>query len=118
VKVSGEGFPANAPVVIHFHTQQIGDTTTNGDGKFSNVAVTIPTSFSQFAPQQFFIQAVSGAMSAVHAHRLIAPMATAGDDTAERHGYSTRRASGRSSVEISSQALSRRPEQARSSLGV
>lgn len=64
VKVSAEGFPANAPVVIYFHTEQIGDTTTNGDGKFSNVAVTIPTSFSQFAPQQFFIQAVSGAMSA------------------------------------------------------
>ena len=64
VRVSGDGFPVNAHVVIFFHTQQIGDTTTNGDGKFSNVTVTIPTSFSQFAPQQFFIHADSGAFSA------------------------------------------------------
>ncbi|SRR5260370_40087537 len=64
VKVSGEGFPANARVISNFHTEQIGDTTTNGDSKFSNVAVTIPTSFSQFAPLQFYILAVSGAMSA------------------------------------------------------
>jgi hypothetical protein len=64
VRVSGDGFPANAHVVIYFHTEQIGDTTTNGNGKFSDVAVTIPTSFSQFAPQQFFIHAESGAFFA------------------------------------------------------
>jgi hypothetical protein len=62
--VSGDGFPANAHVVIYFHTEQIGDTTANGDGRFSNVTVTIPTSFSQFAPQQFFIHATSGAFDA------------------------------------------------------
>jgi hypothetical protein len=64
VRVSGDGFPANAHVVIYFHTEEIGDTTANGDGKFSNVTVTIPTSFSEFAPQQFFIHADSGAFDA------------------------------------------------------
>jgi hypothetical protein len=42
----------------------IGDTTANGGGKFSDVAVTIPDSFSEFAPQQFFIHAGSGTFSA------------------------------------------------------
>ena len=64
VRVSGDGFPANAHVVIFFHTEQIGDTTANGAGKFSDVAVTIPTDFSQFAPQQFFIHADSDAFDA------------------------------------------------------
>jgi hypothetical protein len=62
--VSGVGFPANAHVVIYFSTEQIGDTTTNGGGKFSDVTVTIPTDFSQFAPQQFYINAESGAFDA------------------------------------------------------
>jgi hypothetical protein len=65
VRVSGEGYPPNAHVVIYFHTVQIGDTTTNGDGKFSDVAVNVPTSFSEFAPQQFFIIGDSGAFSAM-----------------------------------------------------
>jgi hypothetical protein len=64
VRVSGDGFPANAHVVIYFHTEQIGDTTANGGGKFADVTVTIPTDFSQFAPQQFFIHAESGAFDA------------------------------------------------------
>ncbi len=64
VRVSGDGFPANAQVVFLFSTYQMGDTTTNGDGKFSNVSVTIPTSFGVFAPQQFYIIAESGAFSA------------------------------------------------------
>ena len=53
VKVSGTGFAAGEGVVLTFHTEQIGSTTANGEGKFENVTVTIPTSFSVFAPQQF-----------------------------------------------------------------
>jgi hypothetical protein len=65
VRVSGESFPAHAHVVIYFHTEQIGDTTTNSEGRFSDVTVTIPTSFSEFAPQQFYIHADSGAFDAM-----------------------------------------------------
>jgi hypothetical protein len=64
IRVSGEGFPANAHIVIMFHTEQMGDTTSNADGKFSNVACTIPTSFSYAAPQQFYINAVAGPFAA------------------------------------------------------
>lgn len=53
VKLSGEGFPPNAKVVLRFHTTQIGETRTNGEGKFSNVAVKVPSGYGQFAPQQF-----------------------------------------------------------------
>ncbi len=55
VNVSGEGFQANERVVLRFHTEQIGTTQTNDAGSFSNVAATIPGSFSDFAPQQFSI---------------------------------------------------------------
>jgi hypothetical protein len=55
IKVSGEGFAANEQVVIRFHTEEMGRTQTNAAGAFSNVAVTIPTSFSKFAPQAFNI---------------------------------------------------------------
>jgi hypothetical protein len=64
VRLSGEGFPANARVVFLFSTYQMGDTTTNSDGKFSNVSVNIPTTYSMFAPQQFYIIAESGAFAA------------------------------------------------------
>jgi hypothetical protein len=57
VNVSGEGYSASEQVVIRFHTEQIGTTTANDQGSFSNVEVTIPTSFSQFAPQQFDVVA-------------------------------------------------------------
>ena len=57
VRVSGEGYEPGERVVIFFHTEQIGSTTASDQGKFANVAVTIPTSFSEFAPQQFFIRA-------------------------------------------------------------
>jgi hypothetical protein len=57
IKVSGEGFAANEQVVIRFHTEEMGRTQTNATGAFSNVAVTIPTSFSKFAPQAFNIVA-------------------------------------------------------------
>lgn len=53
VQVSGEGFAPTERVVISFHTEEIGSTTANGEGRFSNVAVAIPESFSQFAPAQF-----------------------------------------------------------------
>jgi len=64
VKVSGEGFPPKSHVVFVFHTEQFGEVTTDSAGKFSNVAAKIPKSFSMFAPQQFSISAVSGALSA------------------------------------------------------
>jgi hypothetical protein len=57
VKVSGEGFAPNEEVVLRFHTEEMGRTRTDGAGKFSNVAVTIPRSFSKFAPQTFDIVA-------------------------------------------------------------
>jgi hypothetical protein len=53
VLLSGEGFDPGERVVLKFHTEEIGSTTSNDDGKFSNVAVEIPTSFSVFAPRQF-----------------------------------------------------------------
>lgn len=40
-----------------------GGGTANDAGSFSNVAVEIPTSFSQFAPQQFKI--VAGGQSSI-----------------------------------------------------
>jgi hypothetical protein len=42
----------------------MGDTTTNASGNFSNVAVTIPTSFDWSAPYQYDITAESGAFAA------------------------------------------------------
>lgn len=57
IKVSGEGFAPNEQVVIRFHTEEMGRTRANAAGAFSNVAVTIPTSFSKFAPQAFNIVA-------------------------------------------------------------
>jgi hypothetical protein len=57
VNVSGEGFAPGERVVIRFHTEQIGSTTASGEGSFANVSVEIPTSFSQFAPQQFGVVA-------------------------------------------------------------
>lgn len=64
VRVSGTGFPPNAHVVILFSTWQMGDTTANAGGNFSNVAVTIPTSFDWSAPYQYDIVAESGAFAA------------------------------------------------------
>ncbi len=65
VKVSGEGFDPQQRVTITFQTYQIGTTTTNSQGKFSNVAVEIPKIFSRFAPQQFYVVAQGGARSAM-----------------------------------------------------
>lgn len=62
INVSGEGFGPNEEIVIRFHTEEIGRTRANGEGKFANVGVTIPTSFSKFAPQQFSVIA-SGSQS-------------------------------------------------------
>jgi hypothetical protein len=55
--VSGKGFEPGEEVVIRFHTDEIGRTTANSEGRFENVAVTVPTSFSKFAPQQFQVSA-------------------------------------------------------------
>jgi hypothetical protein len=46
VRVSGSGFPAHARVDINFSGDRLGVTTTNTDGKFSNFAVTLPTTAS------------------------------------------------------------------------
>jgi hypothetical protein len=53
IVVSGRGFVGGERVVLSFHTQQIGSTNASESGAFSNVSVTIPSQFSQFAPQQF-----------------------------------------------------------------
>lgn len=55
VRVSGEGFAPGERVVVRFNTEQIGSTTADDAGKFSNVAIIIPGSFAQFAPQQFWV---------------------------------------------------------------
>ena len=57
VLVSGKGFEGGERVVLRFHTDQVGAPTASANGSFAQVAVTIPTSYSQFAPQQFFIVA-------------------------------------------------------------
>jgi hypothetical protein len=57
VLVSGKGFQAGERIVLSFHTEQIGSTNAGQSGAFERVEVTIPISFSQFAPQQFFIRA-------------------------------------------------------------
>jgi hypothetical protein len=57
VLVSGAGFRAGERIVLRFHTEQIGSTTAGQSGGFERVEVTIPTSFSVFAPQQFSIRA-------------------------------------------------------------
>ncbi|MGE5828411.1 MAG: hypothetical protein ACM30G_08615 [Micromonosporaceae bacterium] len=55
VNVSGTGFEAGETITIRFHTEQVGETTADAGGKFTNVPITIPDSFSKFAPQQFDI---------------------------------------------------------------
>lgn len=60
VKVSGEGFEPGERVTLRFHTEEVGRTRAGDAGSFSNVAVTIPTSFSMFAPQQFTLVATGG----------------------------------------------------------
>jgi hypothetical protein len=57
IKVSGKGFAPNEEVVIRFHATEVGSTTANAQGKFDNVAVVVPSSYSQFAPQQFNVVA-------------------------------------------------------------
>ena len=57
VLVSGQGFGPGEEVIIRFHTDQVGSTTASEQGGFANVAITVPRSFSQFAPQQFEISA-------------------------------------------------------------
>jgi hypothetical protein len=57
ILVSGRGFAAGERVVLSFVTEQIGSTNASGSGAFSNVSVTIPSRFSQFAPRQFEVVA-------------------------------------------------------------
>jgi hypothetical protein len=61
VKVSGEGFGPGERVTFRFHVEQVGTTKANGEGKFSNVSLTIPSTLSQFAPQQFNLSATGRA---------------------------------------------------------
>src|SRR6266508_5286064 len=55
VNVSGQGFAAGETIDIRFHTESVATTTADPGGRFANVQITIPTSFSQFAPQQFMV---------------------------------------------------------------
>ncbi len=57
VKVSGEGFAAGETVELRFHTTDIGRTTANADGKFSNVGVEIPDGYGWSAPHQYQVVA-------------------------------------------------------------
>lgn len=57
VVASGEGFSPNEEIVFAFHVDQIGTTRANAQGKFSGVTLTIPSSLSMFAPQQFDVRA-------------------------------------------------------------
>jgi hypothetical protein len=52
VKVSGENYAPRERVEIRFGGEVVGSPTTNEQGKFSNVAVEVPASLSQFAPFQ------------------------------------------------------------------
>jgi hypothetical protein len=52
VKVSGENYAPRERVEIRFGAEVVGRPTTNEQGKFSNVAVEVPTSLSRFAPFQ------------------------------------------------------------------
>ena len=61
VKVSGEGFGPGERVTFRFHVDQVGTTKANAEGKFSNVSLTIPSTLSQFAPQQFNLSATGEA---------------------------------------------------------
>jgi hypothetical protein len=52
VDVSGKNFPANTPITIMIGAEQVGSTTSDSGGTFANVAVTVPTFYSKFAPDQ------------------------------------------------------------------
>lgn len=53
VNVSGTGFGANETVTIRFHTTEVGRTTANSEGAFTNVRVTVPAFYGRFAGNQF-----------------------------------------------------------------
>lgn len=57
VLVSGDGFSAGETIDIRVHTFDVASTHADGAGKFSNVAIVIPTDLSKFAPQQFTVSA-------------------------------------------------------------
>lgn len=63
VLVSGEGFAPGERVRLRFRIEQIGSTTADDAGKFSNVAVTIPDTFSRFARRQFMVVAIGESSS-------------------------------------------------------
>ncbi len=50
--MSGENYAPSEDVEIRFGGEVVGRPTTNKQGKFSNVAVEVPTSLSPFAPFQ------------------------------------------------------------------
>ncbi|WP_309113944.1 hypothetical protein [Saccharothrix sp.] len=61
VRLSGEGYPAHTRVVFTFHGQRVGDATTDGAGRFVDVAVKVPESFDGSTPgAQFVIGATAG----------------------------------------------------------
>ncbi|MBW4716482.1 hypothetical protein [Saccharothrix obliqua] len=61
VRLSGEGYPANSRVVFTFHGSRVGETTSDGAGKFAGAPVAVPDSFRDSPPgAQFLIGATSG----------------------------------------------------------
>ena len=57
ISVSGEGYASGEEVVIRFHTNEVGSTTVNDQGKFQGVSVTVPSSYANFATQLFYVVA-------------------------------------------------------------
>jgi hypothetical protein len=53
LNVSGEGFAPGETIEIRFHTESVATTRADAGGGFANVQITVPPSFSVFAPQQF-----------------------------------------------------------------
>lgn len=61
VNVSGEGFAAGETIEVRFHTESVATTRADAGGGFANVQITIPPSFSVFAPRQFSVIATGRA---------------------------------------------------------
>jgi hypothetical protein len=57
ITVTGEHFTPGEEVRIRFHATEVGTAVVGADGRFSG-RITIPTSYRNFAPQQFEIWAV------------------------------------------------------------
>ncbi|GAA3879738.1 hypothetical protein GCM10022243_50490 [Saccharothrix violaceirubra] len=61
VKLTGQGFPPNARVVLSFHDTKVGEVTADAVGGFADAEVVVPDSFGGSGPgTQFFLRAGAG----------------------------------------------------------